>query len=162
MSWLWDDFYDGVISSIPFTSGSHTTDILTTGRTDYWPTRGNPFSSQFELDYAFGFYAGMTSQGLLFFLGGLAQWGMERALFRRIWAPIVLYESGRLTYEAAVRIEESSPGNQMVVPSVMNMWGSAGNFSGGAMPVVDIYQLQGTWTGADYSPPSETYDNPYR
>ncbi len=138
LSWSWDDFTEGMWNSLPFTSGSHVTDVATTGRTDYWPTRGNPLSSEFEFDYTMGYIVGKGSQGWGFLILGLAQWGLERKLFGKVWMPYLVYESGRLSYEAAREIEAMHPGNQYVVPSVMNNYSQSGNFSGGSMPVIPL------------------------
>jgi len=134
MTWSWSDFGEGAFDTLPFVSGSHMTDVAFTGRTDYMPgKRGNPWSSGFEADYFAGWVFAQSMQGMGFFALHTLQWGLERELFKRVWPVYVLYESGRLTYDAAVTIEAQHPGNQMVVPSLMNMWSQAGNFSGGAM-----------------------------
>jgi len=139
LSWSWEDFGEGAYDTLPFVSGSHVTDVALTGRTQYLPgKRGNPWSSGFEADYFAGWVVAQSLQGMGFLALHALQWGLERELFKRVWPLYALYESGRLSYDAAVRIEESAPGYQAVVPSVMNMWARSGDFSGGTMPVVPM------------------------
>ena len=139
--------------SLPFTSGSHTTDVMTTGRTDYWPTRGNPLSSEFEGDYAAGLVVGQASQGIGIFLLGIAQWGLERKLFQKVWPLMAIYESHRLTREAAQNIEASSPAYTAAESSTAFYWARAGDVgAGGSMPTVpadfgsdDPFGLKAWW-----------------
>jgi len=132
--WSWQDFNEGWFDSLPFTSGTHVTDVAFTGRTDYSiGKRGNPLSSEFESDYFAGWVFGNSMQGLGFAALHLVNWQLERMLFQRVWPIYLLYESARLTYEYAVDIEAQDPGNQMVVPSLMNMYARSGDFSGGTL-----------------------------
>jgi len=138
--WSWMDFKEGLAYSIPFSSGSKTTDLLTTGETTYIPQ--NPFGE--NTDFSTGVVVGYWLQNTLFgFLPfttmAFVEWRVQAWLFRSLWQPYVVYESARYNYQMAEQIQAALGATEadMVKSSWMLKWGKSGDVgAGGSLPII--------------------------
>jgi len=145
-NWSWQDFKSGMVYTIPFSHGSHTTDLLTTGKTDYWLLDPeSPFgeNSDFTAGVAAGYFLQKTLFGAIPFASmAFIEWRIQAWLFKQVWPAYFLYESARANYWLAEQIQEDLGATEadMVKSSWMLKWAKAGDVgAGGVMPVVPSF-----------------------
>lgn len=124
-----------MVYTIPFTGGSKTTDLLTTGETTYIPQYPFGENKDFSTGVAAGYFLQKTVFGMLPFASmAFVEWRIQAMLFKRVWPAFLLYESARYTQQAFTDVGHTIGAGPY--------WAATGDVgSGGAMPIVkaDFY-----------------------